>query len=267
VKGSQGSGSERPGARVRGVLFDLSGVLYVGERAVDGAVEALERVARTGLPARFVTNVSRRPADDLLAHLAGLGIEIAPVDLFTAPVAARRYCESHGLHPYLLVHEALRPELRELAGDPPDAVLVGDAGDGFTYASLNRAFRVLAEGAPLLALGDNRCFREDDGLSLDIGPFVAALEYAADCRATVLGKPAPEFYAAAVQSLGCAPEQAVMIGDDALADVDGALGAGLGACLVRTGKYQPGDEDRITRAGARVVDDVGAAVDAILARA
>jgi len=250
---------------IRGVLLDLSGVLYQGDRALPGAAAAVERLRATSLPIRFITNITRKGSREVLRKLAAMGFDIAPDDLLSAPVAARRYLAQHGLHPYLLVHPALVAEFADLAGDGPDAVLVGDAADGFTYAALNRAFRLLIDGAPLLAMGNNRYFRETDGLSLDIGPFVTALEYASGTTATILGKPAPAFFHTAVDSLGCAPGEAVMVGDDALADVDGALAAGIPALLVQTGKYRAGDEDQIAHSGAVVVSDIAAAADWILA--
>lgn len=64
-------------------------------------------------------------------------------------------------------------------------------------------------------------------MSLDAGPFVAALEYAAQVEATVFGKPAPAFFDAVLAALGTAPNETVMIGDDIEADVNGALAVGL----------------------------------------
>lgn len=252
---------------IRGVLLDLSGVLYVGEKVVPGAVEALARLREAHLPVRFVTNVTRKPFARILESITSLGFDISGDELLTAPRAARRYLEAHGLHPYLLVHPALEEEFADLAGAAPNAVLIGDAGSGFTYENLNRAFRLLMEDAPLLAMGNNRYFREDDGLSLDIGPFVAALEYATDTRAVILGKPSADFFRVAVDALGCRMQEAVMVGDDALADVDGALAAGLGGILVKTGKYRDGDEDRITHPDSVLVSDIAAAVEHILAAA
>jgi len=250
---------------IRGVLLDLSGVLYQGDRALPGAVVAVERLRAASLPTRFITNITRKGSREVLGALAAMGLDIAPDDLLSAPIAARHYLEDRGLHPYLLVHPALEAEFTDRVGETPDAVLVGDAADGFTYAALNRAFRMIVDGAPLLAMGNNRYFRDNDGLSLDIGPFVAALEYASGATATVLGKPAPAFFHTAVESLGCEPEEVVMVGDDALADVDGALAAGIPAILVQTGKYRAGDEDQITHSGAIVVPDIASAADWILA--
>ena len=251
---------------IRGVLFDLSGVLYVGDSAVEGAPESLAALRKKGIPVRFVTNVTRQPAARLRARLADMGLDVPDEELITAPRAARAYLIRHKLVPHLLIHPALEGEFSDLATGPPTAVLVGDAGDDFNYANLNRAFRVLMDGAVLLAMGNNHYFRENGDLSLDIGPFVAALEYASGQSAVILGKPSPDFFKAAVESLGCEPGEALMVGDDALADVNGALAAGINGVLVKTGKYQPGDESRITRPGAGVADDVNEAVDYILER-
>lgn len=100
------------------------------------------------------------------------------------------------------------------------------------------------EGATLVAMGDNRYFRGDDGFMLDIGPFKVALEYASGRTASVIGKPAPAFILAGCARLGLAPAAVTMIGDDAEADFAAALAAGLGGCLVRTGKFAPGDAAR-----------------------
>jgi HAD superfamily hydrolase (TIGR01458 family) len=249
---------------IGGVLLDLSGVLYVGEQALPGAVDAVRRLRLSGLPLRFLTNVTRTPTVSLLERLRGLGFALDEGELFTAPVAAREYLLAQRLQPYLLVHPDLRSEFAALSREPYNAVLVGDAGEGFSYGNMNSAFRLLMEGAPLLAMGNNRYFRAEGGFFLDIGPYVTALEYATGTSALVLGKPARAFFDEAVASLGCETQRAVMIGDDALADVEGALLAGLQGILVQTGKYRPGDEAAIGTGGARVFADISSAVAWIL---
>ncbi len=249
---------------IRGVLCDLSGVVYVGDRLLPGAQEALLSLRAAGVPLRFVTNVSRMPRWRILDHLSGLGMEVAENDLFTPVIAARAYLLEKQLTPHLLVHPDLQCELADLCGEHADVVLLGDAGHSFTYESLNRAFRILIEGAPLVALGSNRYFREGDGLSLDAGPFVKALEYAADTRARVMGKPSSEFFHSAVASLGLDPAEVVMVGDDVETDVQGALDAGMQAILVRTGQYRDGDAARVADSPVRICDDIGAATDLIL---
>ena len=119
-----------------------------------------------------------------------------------------------------------------------DAVIVGDLGDRWNYDELNRAFRLVMNGAELIALQKNRFWQRGGGLALDAGPFVAALEYATGRRATVVGKPSPDFFAEVLRGLGVDAEHAVMVGDDVETDIGGAMANGLAGVLVRTGKYR-----------------------------
>lgn len=247
---------------IRGVLLDLSGVLYVGDKLLPGALSAVQRLVGAGLPVRYITNTTRSTRRMILQRLKKLGFNIAEADIFTAPIASRQYVKTNNLIPFLLIHPNLGPEFTDITGEP-DAVLVGDAGDRFNYENMNKAFRYLLDGATLLAMGINRYFNEEDIFSLDAGPFVQALEYASGTKAIVLGKPSLEFYSTAVMSLGCSPEDTVMIGDDVESDVIGAVNAGLNGILVRTGKYIQGDEKKI-KPGSLCVADITAAVDHIL---
>jgi HAD superfamily hydrolase (TIGR01458 family) len=249
---------------IRGILLDLSGVLYVGDEVLPGARRAVSALQRAHLPLRFVTNTTRTPRRVLLDRLADMGFTVSPELLFSAPKAARDYLTEHGLNPYLVIHPDLAEEFRDFPRTGANAVLMGDAGPSFTYERLNTAFRLLMDGAPLLAMGRNRYFREAAGFSLDQGPFVAAMEYAAETEALVLGKPAPAFYQAAVASLGVPADEVLMVGDDAEADVDGALAAGLQAALVQTGKYREGVEATIQHPGAHVFRDIGAVAEWLL---
>lgn len=248
----------------RALLLDLSGVLYVGNAPLPGAVEALRRAREAGVPVRLVTNTTREPRVAIVDKLARLGFGVDPGELTTAPSAIRARLEAEARHPLLLVHPDLEPEFAGLASDEPDVVVMGDMGRAFDYAVLNRAFRVLMEGAPLWVMGTNRYFREPDGLSLDIGPFVRALEYAADIRAENFGKPDPRLFHAAVADLDLPPDQVLMVGDDVAGDVDGARAAGLGACLVRSGKYRKGDERRAEHPGSGLADSLADIIDALL---
>jgi HAD superfamily hydrolase (TIGR01458 family) len=248
----------------RGVLLDIGGVLYVGDRPIDGAHEALEELRTAGLAIRFITNTTSSPKRNVLDKLARMGFECTAEELFTPAAAARVWLAAHGLTPWLLVAEALLEDFQD-RGDDPDAVVIGDAGPGFTYEALNLAFRLIMDGAPLIALAKNRYFMQPDGLTLDAGAFVAALEYAVGVDAIVLGKPAPDFFAAALAAMGCPAGEAVMVGDDWEADVNGAMEAGLGGILVQTGKYAKGDEAKLNP-GAQVAADIAGAVELIVER-
>jgi phospholysine phosphohistidine inorganic pyrophosphate phosphatase len=229
---------------VEALLLDLSGVIYVQDEAVPGAPEALARLREAGIPIRLVTNTTMRPRRAILERLARLGIEADPSELLTPATLARRRCEEAGYDSIaLVVLDDLREDLEGLEESRAgvDAVIVGDLGDRWDYAVLNRAFRLLMEGAELIALQRNRYWETADGLSLDAGPFVAALEYAVGREAEVVGKPSPAFFELVLSDLGVKPSAAAMVGDDVEADIGGALEAGIAGILVRTGKYREED--------------------------
>lgn len=250
------------------VCLDLAGVLYEGERVVPGAPQAVARLRAAGVTLRFLTNTTRQPRRVILARLAALGFELDAAELFTPARAAHKALRAGGYAPHLLIHPDLVEDFADAPREGRVAVVVGDAGPFFTYDRLNAAFRALDRGAAFFALAANRVFRDADGeRSMDAGAFVAALEYAAGRRAEVLGKPAPGYFAAALAGTGAAPAEAVMVGDDAEADVAGALAAGFGAgVLVRSGKYTPGDEAKVAPPPSAVVDDIAGAVDWVLNR-
>lgn len=237
--------------RPHALLLDIDGVLYVEDDPIAGAVEAVGRLRAAGRTLRFVTNTTSRSRSETLAKLARLGFTVAESELITPAALAVRVCRERGHRRVaLLVPEAVEADLAGLeatAGDASaDAVIVGDLGEAWDYAALNRAFRLLMDGADLIALQKNRFWLRADGLALDAGPFVAALEYATGRAATVVGKPARAFFEQVLADAGATADDAAMVGDDIESDIGGALDAGLSGILVRTGKYR---EDVVAASG------------------
>ncbi len=227
----------------KALLLDISGVLYDATGLISGAKQTVEKARQRGLCLRLVTNTASKSARQIRNDLASLGIDIAPEELFTAPCAARQYIENHQLRPFVLLSGPVVAEFDQLEQEQPNCVLLGDARDDLNYQNLNKAFRLCIEGAPLIAVGMNRYFQGENGLQLDAGGFVKAIEWAAGCTALVMGKPSQDFFQQVVQSTGYDANECIMVGDDVQSDVIGALESGLHACLVQTGKYQSGDEN------------------------
>ncbi len=257
-------------APARAFLFDLDGTLYSGGSAIPGAVDTLQRLRSAGVPYRLVTNTTSRPRSALVQRLAGYGFEVSPRDVFTAVLAAAELAGSRGLKrvaPFLPA-----PALEDLhqfdltggtSGRPgsgvPDAILVGDLGEQWTYALMQEGFEYLMAGAGFIALSRDRYWQQDDRLALDAGPFISGLEYASGKTAEIAGKPSPAFYQGAVRSLGLGSTQGtVMVGDDLWSDIEGAQQAGLEGWLVRTGKFR---EAALQSSGIhpdRILDSVAA---------
>ena len=251
--------------RVEGVLIDLDGTLYTNDGPVRGAREALGRLDGAGISYRFVANATHVPRRALASHLETLGLPTGEGRIFTPATAVSEKLKAEGLTCFPLVEESLLEDLEgvPVTGDSPGCVLVGNLGEGFTHGLLDAAFRHLMDGAELIALSKNRYWQRSGGeLSLDAGPFVAALEYASGKRAVGVGKPERAFFELALRDLGLPPGAVAMVGDDPEGDVGGAQAAGLRAILVETGRYRPGSEtptkpDLVLESVARLPEALG----------
>jgi HAD superfamily hydrolase (TIGR01458 family) len=236
---------------MKSFLIDLDGVLYVGKNPVQGANECLKLMEQRGLGFRFVSNSTRRCRDSVAKRLNGLGFNISTEQIFTPPLAAIEYMKRQGRERcYLLttgdVHRDFEESGITVTESDVDYIVVGDAGDKFTFDRMNQALRLILDGAEILALERDRYWMGSDGLVLSTGPFVAALEYATGKTAELMGKPSSEFFEMALNDLKGRPEDSAMIGDDILTDVGGAQKLGMKGILVKTGKYR---EDVARRSG------------------
>eukprot|EP00070_Physeter_catodon_P033693 XP_028340587.1 phospholysine phosphohistidine inorganic pyrophosphate phosphatase isoform X3 [Physeter catodon] len=235
-------------AGVRGVLLDITGVLYDGGEGggapIAGSVEALARLKRSQLKVRFCTNESQKSRGDLVGMLRRLGFDISEGEVTAPAPATCLILKERGLRPHLLIHDGVRSEFDQIDTSNPNCVVIADAGEGFSYQNMNKAFQVLMEleNPVLFSLGKGRYYKETSGLMLDVGPYTKALEYACGIEAEVVGKPSPEFFKSALREMGVEAHQAIMIGDDIVGDVSGAQQCGMRALQVRTGKFRSSNE-------------------------
>ena len=233
---------------LRGLMLDLDGTVYQDNCLIAGASEAIAALRGRGYRLRFVTNTTNKRQETIRDKLQTLGIEAEPSEIFTAPLAASLMLKGY---PEARCWVVTRGDaIEEFQGlkldqDRPDFVVLGDLMEGFTFELLNRIFRKLVAGAELIALQKNRYWLTGGELTLDMGPFVAALEFATGRSARVVGKPSREFFRLALSHLDLAPHQVAMVGDDWETDIAGAQRIGLRTVLVRTGKYRAGDCEKL----------------------
>lgn len=226
---------------IRGILFDLEGVLFVGDQLIDGAVETIRYLEQKQIPHRFVTNTTTKSRGELAYKMRKFGFDVQAEDILTAPCAATSYLQQRNpASCYLLVAEAVKEEFAAfpVSDKDPDVVIIGDIGPVWNYSMINRVFQMLMGGAELIALHKSKYWQTTQGLQVDIGAFIAGLEYASGKQSVVIGKPSEAFFNAGVHSLGIPAEQILMVGDDIESDIGGAQQSGIRGALVRTGKYR-----------------------------
>lgn len=229
------------GVSIKGILFDLDGVLYVGNTPISGAIESVKALQASGLVCRFATNTSTLSLASLQKKINAMGFDVAQNEIFSAPQAAIQFLRQQK-NPVcrLLLADDVKQDFAEFSQSDtaPEFIVVGDIGNAWTYTMLNEVFNAMMHGAKLIAIHKNRFWQAEQGLQMDIGAFIDGLEYASGKQAMMIGKPAKDFYRAALDVMQLSAKNVVMIGDDIDVDIGGAQQAGMKSILVRTGKYR-----------------------------
>ena len=253
--------SMKPIETIRGLLLDIDGTLLVNDEPVPGGAGLISSLREARIPFRVTTNTTRRPRAATAVVLQRAGFDITAEEILApAILAGLRILRSGRTRAGLLVPPEVRADLSGIVEDEshPDWLVVGDIGKGFTWERLNAAFRWLLDGASLLALHKNRYWHAgaEEGLVLDAGAFVAALEYSAGVTAEVVGKPSVAFFELALAELGLPAPQVLVVGDDVETDIAGGAAAGCRTALVRTGRFTGDPGELSGRRPDLIVDSV-----------
>jgi HAD superfamily hydrolase (TIGR01458 family) len=253
--------SDPAGGAVEGLLLDLDGVLVVSWKPIDGAVDTIALLRDRGIPTRIMTNTTSHSRADLSKKLQASGFDITPEEILTAPAATAAYLRQHypGKRVYLLGETGVAQDLDGVTlvdDEPADVVVIGGADEAFVFENFNKAFRMLLNGAALVAMHRNFSWLTDEGLCLDAGAYVVGLEAATGLTAAITGKPAPEFFESGLDALGLPAGRVAMVGDDLDHDVLAAQALGMTGVLTRTGKFRPENLERSDDRPDHVVDSI-----------
>lgn len=233
-----------------GLLIDLDGVVYVGDRPLPGARDAIARLREMGKEVMFLTNDPRSSRRQYSCRLALMGIRADEEAILSAGFVTASFIsrspEVTATDIFVVGSLALKEEMitagMTVLNDDAvevDVVVVG-GHSGFDYAELRAASRLIRQGAEFFATGRDATFPMPDGLWPGTGSVLAAVETASDRRACVIGKPEPHMFTAA-QALLPECKRLAVVGDTLQSDIKGGRQAGLATVLVASSGPEPGE--------------------------
>jgi HAD superfamily hydrolase (TIGR01458 family) len=244
---------------IKGFLFDLDGVLFVGDELIEGAIETINYLKDKNFPLRFLTNTTTRSHNALFEKIKKLNLPIDIDEVLAPPRMAAEYLKKLSDPKLLLIlEEETKTEFTQFTIDEkkPDYIVLGHYENKWNYDLLNKLFKMVMNGSKMLALHKGRYWQTNEGLTLDIGLFVAGLEHATSQKAIVIGKPSQDFFKIALNSINVSPQSAVMVGDDIINDIKGAQDIGLQTILVKTGKFRQDILDNSSIKPNRIIDSI-----------
>ena len=225
------------------VVLDLDGVVWLADRPIPGASDAVRRLRAGGHRVVFVSNNSFSPVADVEKKLEGFGIPAAG-DVLTSAVAAASLVK-RGDRVFLCAGPGAAEALANAGavvvtdGDA-DAVVVG-FHRSFDYEELRRACTAVRRGARLIGTNDDVTYPTPDGPIPGGGAILAAVVAGSGVAAVVAGKPYEPMADLVRAELGADLHGAVMVGDRP--DTDGRFARAIGCRfgLVFSGVTHRGD--------------------------
>lgn len=248
-------------APFQGYIFDLDGTVYLGERLIPGAADAIAELRARGAGVLFLTNKPLYSRADYARKLTGLGIPAGPDDVVNSSAVMADFLrrEAPGARVYCIGEPSLLQELADagmqlvadprLAGAEVDFV-VAAFDRTFDYDKLDCALQAIKKGARFVATNADRTCPVDGGEIPDCAGIIAAIEaVSGQAVEVVVGKPHPLTVQAALNKLGLPAERCLMVGDRLETDIAMGNKAGMKTALVLTGVSTRADVEKAAAAG------------------
>ncbi|MCU6707794.1 HAD-IIA family hydrolase [Paenibacillus sp. J5C_2022] len=226
-----------------GYIFDLDGTIYLGNEAIDGAVDTINYLLGLGKKVLFLTNKTIESRQHYCRKLTSLGIPVQLNAILSPSVVTVHYLKRN--HPqakvYVIGEDILKRELSEqgiLFADKPEEtdVIVISWDREFHYSHLNFAYKAIKRGAAVIATHPDRTCPMPGGDVPDCGGMIGAVEGTTGMKVDIImGKPSLLTVEAALDVLQLEAKDCLMTGDRLETDIRMGNEAGMSTALVLTG--------------------------------
>ncbi|MGQ9788589.1 MAG: HAD-IIA family hydrolase [Candidatus Hadarchaeaceae archaeon] len=234
--------AERIIRKITAVVLDMDGVIYCGNKPIEGASRTVAFLRGLGKKVIFLTNNSENTRPHYVQKLRGMGIPVAEKDVITSGQVAADYIRKRdpGAEVFVIGGKGLFDEIIRsgLKLVPPEkaAYVVAGIDQELTYGKLKDGLRALLSGAKFIATNTDRFYPTENGLLPGAGAVIAALERCSGKKPDVIiGKPHPHMIRHVLKILGTKPSETAIIGDQIETDIKAGKRTGLFSVLVLSG--------------------------------
>lgn len=242
-------------SEIKTIIFDMDGVLYVGDYPVDGVKETIDELRSQGKEIIFMTNNSSKTRSGYVDKLSDFGVKVSKDDIITSAYATSIYLRENygGGKAFVLGEEGLKAELREVGfeilslenAETADFVVTG-MDRGLTYEKIAAGLRALLSGADFIASNPDPTYPTESGLAPGAGATTGALSGASEMEPSlIIGKPSRYMIDIILDKTGTHPNQTAIVGDRLNLDIKAGKKAGLTTILVLTGVDSIDDVEKV----------------------
>jgi len=224
----------------RGYICDMDGVLYHGNRMLDGALEFIQWLQESQKEYLFLTNNSGLTPRELHQKMERLGVDVPEDRFYTSALATAEFLkrQAPGCSAFVIGEAGLLNALYDagitMNDVNPDYVIVGE-GRNYSLESLTKAVNLVLAGAKLIGANADVSGNIEHGIAPACRALIAPVEMATGKQAYFCGKPNPLMMRTGLRLLGCHSDEAVIVGDRMDTDIIAGTECGVDTVLVLTG--------------------------------
>ena len=223
-----------------GFICDMDGVIYHGNKILDGVSEFIQWLQDNNKKFVFLTNSSERTPHELSMKLGRLGLSVSPDHFYTSAMATASFLSAQkpNCTAYVIGEAALMKALYDVGiymnDVNPDYVVVGETRS-YSIEKIEKAVALVNNGAKLIGTNPDITGPTEHGLVPATGALIAPIEIATGKKAYFVGKPNPLMLRHGLRTLGCHSNEIVFIGDRMDTDIIAGIESNVDTLLVLSG--------------------------------
>ena len=245
-----------------GFISDMDGVIYHGNKILDGVADFVNWMINNDKKFVFLTNSSEKTPHELSMKLERMGLSVSPDHFYTSAMATAEFLATQkpGCTAYVIGEAALSKALYDhkiyMNDVNPDYVVVGETRT-YSFEKIEKAIELVLKGAKLIGTNPDITGPTEKGIMPATGALIAPIEMATNKKAYFVGKPNPLMLRHGLNKLNCHSSEIAFIGDRMDTDIIAGIESNVDTVLVLSGVTALEDIDNFPYRPKYVLSGVG----------
>ena len=245
-----------------GFICDMDGVIYHGNKVLDGVADFINWMQENNKKFVFLTNSSEKTPHELSMKLDRMGLTVTPDHFYTSALATAAFLKSQNPNctAYVIGEAALTKALYDegiyMNDVNPEYVVVGETRT-YSFEKLEKAIELVLKGAKLIGTNPDITGPTERGIMPATGALIAPIEIATNKKAYFVGKPNPLMLRHGIKRLNCHSADIAFIGDRMDTDIIAGIESNVDTVLVLSGVTAMEDIDKFPYRPKFILNSVG----------